>query len=406
MPFTIFCHNDSSDHALEFFEENNAEIKGDTDDWEASYEFDGKSKRKKKTITFTYERQWCSPPNWPQQLLGMQNFIGQFPLDPPRRELVMRLIRKFKYCVGIICEPEIEDGDDERLEVIHALARHIDGTIFAPGALFDANFLPFATADGEFDPGAVIPSVGETPDEDEDYSEEMPVSVPPPTAERVVRRLYVLLAVAARGLLDMNLKSGNEPAYNLEELHTWLQELDIEDEIEDSERDIIYTPAGGLSRQNILNSVWTLEGLVVLAWSLKLAEIPRYDELVETDDLLAKLSFLDVAASKRIIDRAELRAPEELHRYNEQVFALDWRMVDFRIRPEDCDYANVDFGYGKFDLSWATLQEGDLSLRGTPIATADPALVQTVSSAAMERHKASNWLQGDAHCYSDVVTNT
>ena len=81
-------------------------------------------------------------------------------------------------------------------------------------------------------------------------------------------------------------------------------------------------------------------------------------------------------------------------------------MVDFRVRPQATDYASVDFGYGTFDLTWAELKDGDLSLQGTPIAKVDEELVQTISSAAMERHKASNWLRGDASLYSDVVTNT
>jgi len=101
-----------------------------------------------------------------------------------------------------------------------------------------------------------------------------------------------------------------------------------------------------------------------------------------------------------------LRDRSELETYNDQVWAFNWRMVDFRVRPKAIDYANVDFGQGGFDLSWATLVDGDLSVQGTQLAQADPNLVSTMISAAVERHRASNWLEGHATLYSQADTNT
>lgn len=406
MPFTLFCHEHSSNDAYEFFEENNALIEGDEEDWSATFEFDGKSKRKKMTVSFTYDLEWCSPPNWPRQVSGMQNYVAQFPMDNARRELVLRLVRKFRYCIGVMSEPEITDGDDPRFDVIHALAEHLNAVIFTPEALLDSHFRPICSADGEYEDEAVIPSVGDAPDpEYADEDEDVP-EPEPPVASRVARRMYVLLATAARGLFEMNLKNGDEPAYTLKELHDWLEALDIDDEIEPDEREIIYTPAGKLSQQDTINSVWVLEGLVVLAWALKLAELPPYDELVDADSLMHGLYFLDVAGSKKILADAALRSNDDLEAYENEIFALDWRMVDYRVRPEACDYANVNIGYGKFDLSWADLVDGDLGLQGVAIMDADPNLVQVVSSASMERHKASNWLRGFETLYSQVGTDT
>lgn len=406
MPFTLFCHESAPEIALAFFEERNAVIKGDESNWDASYIFPGKLLQKKKTITFNYDRQWCSPPNWPTQIQGMQNFVSDFELDAERRDAVMRLVRQFKFCIGIVNEPEISAGDDPRLDVMHALAEHMGGVFFTPGALLDSHFRPFASSDGQFEPDAILPDVGEATGTTDDTSDEELPAPEPPTAERIARRMYVLLALAARGLLDMNLEMGNEPAYRLDELQHWLEALEIDDEFEPQERQIVYSAERELARQDTINSVWHLEGLVVLAWALQLAELPAYDQLVETDNLLSALSLLDITMSQHKLAHPNLRSPNQLQTYNDQIFAFNWRLVDFRVRPEAIDYANVDFGYGKFDLSWATLKKSDLSLQGTPIAKADQELVQTMNSAAVERHKASNWLQGYGRLYSDVSTDT
>jgi hypothetical protein len=218
--------------------------------------------------------------------------------------------------------------------------------------------------------------------------------------------MYVLLALAARGLLDMNLRMNNQPAYRLHELHEWLEALDIADEMEAEEKRILYTEEGGLGERDTLNSVWSLEALVVLAWALELAELPAYDRLVETDDLLRALSLCNVPESKDKLARAKLRPVEELDRYNEQIFAYDWRMVDYRVRPQAVDYASVQVMSGGFDLSWAKLIDGDLALQGTPIHQADQDLVGAMNSLAMERHRASNWLCGYATLYSRITTDT
>lgn len=405
MPFTLFCHEGTPDDAHAFFDENNALLSGDSNNWDASYEFPGKWLRKKKTISFNYEREWCSPPNWPTQLMGMQNYVAEFELTDETRSTVMPLIRQFRFSIGIIAEPEIASGDDPRLEVINALAEHMNGILFTPGALLDANFRPFAAADGDCDPDAVIPLVpAETSDEESSHKHKL--AVEPPGPGRVVQRLYVLLSIAARGLLDMNLASGNIPAYRLSELHDWIDAIGIEQEFEDDERRIVYTAETKLSQQDAINSVWRLEGLAVLAWALQFMELPHYDCLVETDDLLKALSLLDVPMSQQKLASPELRDRSELETYNEQVWAFNWRMVDFRVRPKAVDYANVDFGQDGFDLSWATLVDGDLSVQGTQIAQADPNLVSTMISAAVERHRASNWLEGHATLYSQADTNT
>lgn len=420
MPFTLFCHLKTPQEALEFLQQHGAAIDGDGDSWNASYIFPGRLFKKDKKIAINYDRDWCSPPNWPRQIAGMQNYVLQWPMDNAAREKLALLVRQFAFCLGIVNEPEITSGDDPRFEVMHALAEHMGGVFFTPGALLDSQFRPFASSDGESDPTAVMPKCpeieidvpnellddmqedGSAEDEDGDEEDEGE----PPSPQRVAKRLYVMTAVAARGLIDMNLAMRNQPAYSMEELLSWVDELDVADEFEPHESRLLHTAAGQLGQQDAINSVWMLEGLVVLAWALGLYELPKYDELVDPDDLLEHLSFLDSLACRQNLAQASLRGMEELSSYNNQIFALDWRMVEFRIRPRSIDYANVAIAGQRFDLSWANLKNGDLALQSSPIAESESELIQTVQSLAVERHRASNWLLGAAALYSRVSADT
>lgn len=404
MPFTLFCHLNSPDDAYAFLSERSAIMEGDKDKWTATYVFPGKFLQKKKSITFTFDREWCSPPNWPVQIQGMMNYIGNFQMEDTIRGKVTGLIRQFKFTIGIINEPEISKNDDPRFEVMHSLAQYMQGCFFTPGALLDTSFRAFAAADGNTTADAVIPETAaeDLPQDDIDHENEPE----PPTPERAVQRMYVMLALAARGLLDMNLQQGNTPAYSLVELHEWFESLNIAEELEPREKEILYTAEQKLFQQDCINSVWLLEALVVIAWALDLAPLPPYDQLVETDELLEELSFLDVEGCKQKLSGASLRPKEDLDRYHEQIFAYDWRMVDYRINSKTVDYANVNIGLKAFDLSWAKLIDGDLALQGKRIDLADSHLFGAMCSLAMERHKASNWLQGYAVRYSDISSDT
>lgn len=423
MPFTLFCHLKTPKEAFEFLEGQSAATNTEGDSWSAKFVFPGGIFKKNREITINFDRDWCSPPNWPQQIAGMQNFVANWRADKTTQEQVMLLIRRFAFCLGVIDEPEIKKGDDPRLEIMHRLAGHLGGVIFTPGALLDSQFRPFYAVDGQVDPDATFPNLpeirveipdglldevknGEIDAQDDPLDDHADEEPEPPSAHRVAKRLYVNTAVVARGLLDMNLEMGNRPAYSLGELHDWLEHLDVTDEIERHEANILSTTAGHLVQQDTLKSVWTLEGLVVLAWALGLSELPKYDELVDTDQLLKRLSFLDPGACRQNLEQASLRPLKELVEYNNQIFALNWRMVDFRVRPRAVDYANVVIAGRLFDLSWATIKNGDLVLQGGPISEADPDLLQMINSLAVERHKASNWLLGFAHLYSHVSTDT
>jgi len=407
MPFTLFCHLGAPDQALSFLREHGAAVEGDDEHWSASFLIGGGLFRRRKTIRLTYDREWCSPPNWPKQLAGMASFVSRFTMpDPVRRLVLQRLVPSFTYSIGIVTEPEIEQPDDRRLEIIHALAEHLDAVIVTPGSLLDPHFRAFADIDGELDENAEIPWGESGPPElsDEDEAEDEPCD--PPDPQRVSRRLLALAAVVARGLLDVNLQQGNESACTLDELNAWVAGLGLGDELEPEEAELLTVPAGKLPPQEVLNAVWRVEGLAILAWALGLvADLPPYDRPVEVDALLPAVGFLKLDAARTIRDGARLRDAAELATYAKQILAYHWRLVDFRVRPEAIRRDEVTI-FGPFDLTWAELRDGDLCLQGAPIAQAEPDLFDMCSSIAVERHRASSWLSGHARIYSEAPVDT
>ena len=206
----------------------------------------------------------------------------------------------------------------------------------------------------------------------------------------------------------MNINIGNKPAYSLEQLRDWVASSSFSNEFEAAEKSMVEADAGALSQQATIEAIWRLEGMIVLCWALGLAEIPKYDSLVDVDSILGALYFLDADATNTCVEQAKLRNSDELNTYNEQVLAWHWRIRDFGVRPVAMDYEKMEeeCWFGKFDLSWADLVDRDLAIDGVPIASAPEDRVGTVGSAALERHIASNWLSGGDVVYSEVDTAT
>lgn len=156
MPFTIFSHNNNTEDVRSLLTDLGGKMTGTEEDWKAEFQFKAGLFKKNKLV-FSYDREWCSPPNWPIQLNGMANFVGNFQMENETREKVMSLIRILKCGIAIVTDPEIEDRDDPRLELMHQAVTRMDGFFFTPGSLLDAGYLPLASADGEFDAAAKFP---------------------------------------------------------------------------------------------------------------------------------------------------------------------------------------------------------------------------------------------------------
>jgi hypothetical protein len=88
---------------------------------------------------------------------------------------------------------------------------------------------------------------------------------------------------------------------------------------------------------------------------------------------------------------------------------LHWRLRDFlHLRPQRMDFAafSKECWFGSFDIGAFRLIDNDLAIGAAPIDEAGPDELSKVSSLAMERHLAINWLHGYSEVYSQTDTST
>jgi hypothetical protein len=370
--------------------------------------------RKPIVLAFLHNPDYYDGPDWPRQRLGMQGYFSRFP-ETSRKADLLRLIGTFRFSLATEFEPDRgEVKDDDRLSYILAVTKHLDGVVFTPSSLRDAEGRILIAADGETDPAAVMPNmpvVVQAPDEEAadslDASDD-DTEPEPPTPLRVARRALVLAAVAGRALLEQEDTTSSEVKAHSAEIIAWVSALDLKDEIEPEEWKVLQRPPGTLDQQATINSTWRLEGLGVLAWALGRFDLPPYDELVNPGELLRSLSFLDSSLAPSLIATAALRDDEALESFNRQMLAFHWRIRDFTLRPQPMDFDNFSRNswFGGFDMTPFRLLNDDLALGDHPISEAPRDVFARAQSAAMERHLASNWLVYGGKNYSETDTST
>jgi hypothetical protein len=358
-------------------------------------------------LTVRHDPDYYDGPGWPRQVLGMQGYFSRFP-DVGRKPDILRLIGTFRFALATAWEPDLDPDGDERLPYLFAVTGHLDGVLFTPSSLRDAEGRILLSADGECDADAVLPkmpAVVAPVAGDEGAEDDEPE---PPTPERVARRALALAAVTARALLEQQDPSDPRSEANRQRFLSWVAALNLEDELEPDEWEVLQRPVGRLDRQAAINSTWRLEGLGVLAWALGRFELPPYDELVDPRKLLGALPVLYREAARELLRRPRLRPAQELAALRKQMLGLHWRLRDFTLRPQPMDFRAFarDCWFGPLDISPFRLIGGDLALGDHAISNAPEDVFRSALSAAMERHQAINWLTGGGAVYSETDTST
>lgn len=298
-------------------------------------------------------------------------------------------VRSVRAVLGVEVERTIDRT--QAIERTWGLARELGALVFLGGAFFDAN-------------GSKLAAPLARDDEKESAAkDEAPPG--PPSVARIGDRFRVLSAIAARGLLERveDRASGLE---RLEQLRAWAIRSGLEREMESEERDLLFEPTlGALGRQSTVDSIWRIEGAVVLGWALGLVELPAHDALVDVASVMTASGIRKSPAPAR----EKPRSAGEILAMRERLFSIHWRLVDFRVQARAIDFVAAA-SRSTFGLvtDAAMLLDGDLRIVDRPIASAPIDLVQQTSSIARERHQAGNWLVGDDYGarYSSVGTDT
>ncbi len=388
----------------------NVRVDGPDDDW-STIEImlrKGGMIRRARTLEFGHSSDYYDGEDWPMQVFGMRNYFSEFPAGVNKSE-VLRLISTFRFSLSVPTELDI-DGNDDRLPIIFAVCKHLDGAIFTPSSLRDAAGRVLLSGYDEADPAAVMPKIPEGAEaiEPADLDDDNYEDPDPPTVNRVARRAMVLAAVSARALLEHDAEEVEEPELLRREIYEWVESLGILDELEPDEAKALQRPVGTLDERAFLDSMWRVEGLAVLAWALQLHPLPPHDETVVPFELYETLGFRDVETARSIIANAELRDTDELEQMLGVLLGVHWRVRDYSINPQAMDFVNFakDNWFGGFDIGATRVIDGDLAITDHAINDAPPENVQMASSIAMERHLAINWLHGYSEIYSETDTST
>jgi uncharacterized protein DUF4272 len=228
----------------------------------------------------------------------------------------------------------------------------------------------------------------------------------PPDAVRVAARALVLTAVTARGHVEGDADKGRARE-NHRALCHWLDDLGVAREIELDENALIRAPIGSLEQQEVIDAVWRGEAVVVLAWSLGCAGLPRYDEMCHSQHVAKLLGFLR-KRSTTALARPSLRPPADIAHWANTYLTLHWRLKQFSISQDRIPFADyVAWAtWGPLTVAELDLLDGDLTVQGERIDRISRDQYDRATSIARERHKAFNWLLGFDRIYSLVRTST
>lgn len=367
------------------------------------------------TLTITHSVEYYSEPNWSAQMAGMRGYFSRFP-PSDNREQAMCLTTTFRFSLGTIFEPDFNPEGDVRLDIVFQIAEMLDGVLFTPSGLRDANGRILLSMDeDDHDPEAVWPKVIgrlhidgsalSSKGEEEEYVESEEFE--PPAADRVARRTLALAAVTMRALLEQD---AHDPEANevYQEMLKWLEGIDLQDELEPDEWKVVQRPLGKLQPQDQINATWRFEGLGVLAWALGLFEIPDCDQLVDTNVLLRACGMLDVELSRQILGNPQLRPLEELQAKQKELFALHWRLRNYDLDSKVMDFEEFarKCWFGPLSVDGLTIIDGDLGLFDKRLDQANEEEFSLAYSTARERHLAINWLCDGPFLYSEADEST
>jgi hypothetical protein len=254
----------------------------------------------------------------------------------------------------------------------------------------------------------------------------------------------VLSTIVCRGYLEQEHRNGiHENAEGRLGLLDWLEEADLMSELEADEYHFLKTPVGQADDQLYLNAIWRTEGLGVLAWAMNQFELPPYDHLIDPDAAQQAIGFLAPIAERDLRKAAALRPASEIKRLASHITIVSWRLRQFRIDPtravpstdyryegqrlvpvlestalrtnagpgigQRMDFAEYLQHHQRFQEYWLDglrFVDGDLAMGNKSITAADPEVVKSCASIAVERQIAAYWLQGDKPKYSQVQAST
>jgi hypothetical protein len=186
-----------------------------------------------------------------------------------------------------------------------------------PVTVIPTVILPLLLHCGAISFGVVPTTLPAMPDKFDDDDEEDCVEHIRPDDE-VARRCIALYAVIAAG--------HSEPR---EDLVAWLRREDIWDAV--SPEESVFLLSDSPTQQEQINATWRAEALFPLLWSLGLLEeLPHPSQ--QADLQLIRRVLPELLGSVAVfVSSARLRPDEEIHRANEDIYQIHWKVRDAQL---------------------------------------------------------------------------
>jgi len=241
-----------------------------------------------------------------------------------------------------------------------------------------------------------------------------------PTVEDVIDRLLVLrsLVIYAYSTPSTDIRNkvlagaNNQECENFdkslessrERIVTSLKDNKLWDKISPNEMTFLDTPVSLITEQQIINIIWRTESIMCLMWSLNLIkDIPPFDKQ-QSFDLLNNIPISDLVTFRK---EAKLRPESEIIEFQSTAEMWHWRS---RTRKLQEDNTPIELPDGVKNLdevvrlvcrsileqnkSFIPVTEEDFLAFNKPYRDLDINQYLEVTSIAIERHFALNWLCG------------
>ena len=195
-----------------------------------------------------------------------------------------------------------------------------------------------------------------------------------------------------------------------------LREARIWSEAEEDEREFLQAGIDEVTPQQIIDASWLAESICCLLWAVQLVpEIPPYDEEANPD--LVKV--LPAKEIKELVWKVRFRPRDEIKKQREVAELWHWRARKRRLQEED-RWSGIHDGMAIEQIIESAASKGaaegtlpepigsDFPAFGKPYRDVSSEEFGKLTSIAMERHKALNWLCGYSPTgkWSDTPTGT
>lgn len=241
-----------------------------------------------------------------------------------------------------------------------------------------------------------------------------------PSGLTVARRALCLAAGVQRGWIehDVQLTGAVTGAHDkvAHDLQGWILAEGLEPALSTVERANFAKPVGQWSQREIVNASWSAEALGVLTWALgALHDLPAYD--VQVDPFILEQVVPLFGPVRPWVEGSQLRPVEIIERARDLAELWHWRSRTTKLvrtrpdvqPPNGLTFAQIiataaDGAHARGDLTAPIRQ--DFPAFGRAYAELTDDQYSQVTSIAMERHRALNWLCGYSEDWDEVPTDT